>query len=430
MEQSYSFNKYGIEVGHADCLSDDERDGKVLVPETQSELYLSDYSNLDDSLVELEKQYIYTSTPRSDRKRITSRQDIYSQQSESGIDINFPKNRVRFPYISSQSDTEDDLLPLRTSRARKRSSKLNRVPRDFKMSVSRDSSETDCDSPPRHKMQPILKSSAYTRDIEHGGAKPKSHIHTKAYNDTDVGSSHYREQRQDTNRQSRTRNEMRHEYTYHKPTPNVEKEFESESMYIKPNCPAFRNIKGHYERPSTANAHSIHHSFENHVNYRNPKVENTFPDQNFDIIPPPMSRRPHVRQEPVYDDFVGHNYVERSPLVDRHTPEEFNRTRKEADTFNGETTYWVDYVIHFEQVAAWNRWNEREKAQQLTMCLRGTTQKILSDLTISQLSDYNSLKAILAQRFNPRENEIAFRCEFRNRKRLKDESAADYGYSL
>jgi hypothetical protein len=127
----------------------------------------------------------------------------------------------------SQSDIEDDLLPLRKARAKKRSSKLNWVPRDFKMSVSRDSSETDCDSPTRHKIQPILKSSAYTKDIEHGGAKPKPHIHTKPYNDTDAGSSHYSEQKQDTNRQNITRNEMRHTYTYHRPTPTVEKEFEN-----------------------------------------------------------------------------------------------------------------------------------------------------------------------------------------------------------
>jgi hypothetical protein len=79
MEQSSSFNKYGIEVGHADCWSDGVRDGKVLVLETQSKLHHNNYSNLDDSLVDLEKQYIHTSTPCSDRKRITSRQDIYSQ---------------------------------------------------------------------------------------------------------------------------------------------------------------------------------------------------------------------------------------------------------------------------------------------------------------------------------------------------------------
>ena len=71
-----------------------------------------------------------------------------------------------------------------------------------------------------------------------------------------------------------------------------------------------------------------------------------------------------------------------------------------------------------------------KKAQQLTMCLRGAAQKILSDLTLGQLSNYDSLKNILSQRFNPRESEIAYRCEFRNWKRLKDETVAEYGYNL
>lgn len=68
--------------------------------------------------------------------------------------------------------------------------------------------------------------------------------------------------------------------------------------------------------------------------------------------------------------------------------------------------------------------------QQLTMCLRGNAQKILSDLTLRQLSDYIALRQVLSQRFDPREAEIANRCEFRYLKRQKGQSAADYGYSL
>ena len=34
------------------------------------------------------------------------------------------------------------------------------------------------------------------------------------------------------------------------------------------------------------------------------------------------------------------------------------------------------------------------------------------------------------QRFCPPEYETAYRCEFRNRRRNRDESAADYGYAL
>jgi len=104
------------------------------------------------------------------------------------------------------------------------------------------------------------------------------------------------------------------------------------------------------------------------------------------------------------------------------------RNEKHPDTLDGRTTGWVDYLVHFEQVAAWNRWSNQEKVQQLTMCLRGNAQKILSDLTLGQLSDYTSLRNVLSQRFDPRENEIAYRCEFRNLKRQRGQSAADYGY--
>ena len=115
------------------------------------------------------------------------------------------------------------------------------------------------------------------------------------------------------------------------------------------------------------------------------------------------------------------------PQLSRVTP---SRKEKEPDIFNGSKTEWVDYIVHFEQVAAWNRWSDSEKAQQLSMCLRGPAQKILSDLTLGQLSDYTSIKSALAQRFHPRESEVAYRCEFRNLKRQKDETVADYGYRL
>ena len=40
------------------------------------------------------------------------------------------------------------------------------------------------------------------------------------------------------------------------------------------------------------------------------------------------------------------------------------------------------------------------------------------------------IKRVLTQRFSPHEREVAFRCEFRNRKRSKSESVSDYDYAL
>ncbi|XP_069109077.1 uncharacterized protein [Argopecten irradians] len=41
-----------------------------------------------------------------------------------------------------------------------------------------------------------------------------------------------------------------------------------------------------------------------------------------------------------------------------------SRREKHPDTFDGKTTDWQDYLVHFEQVAAWNGWSDTEKAQQ------------------------------------------------------------------
>lgn len=64
------------------------------------------------------------------------------------------------------------------------------------------------------------------------------------------------------------------------------------------------------------------------------------------------------------------------------------------------------------------------------MCLRGSAQKILSELTYHQCTNYITLTQVLNQRFNPQEGEIVARCEFRNRKREIGETVAQCGYSL
>jgi hypothetical protein len=64
------------------------------------------------------------------------------------------------------------------------------------------------------------------------------------------------------------------------------------------------------------------------------------------------------------------------------------------------------------------------------MSLRGTAQRILSELSPDQLSNYSTLTFCLTQRFCPAEREAAHRCEFRARKRLQGESVSDYGYAL
>lgn len=111
-------------------------------------------------------------------------------------------------------------------------------------------------------------------------------------------------------------------------------------------------------------------------------------------------------------------------------PRSHNRREKEPEKFDGKSVDWKDYIVQFEQVAAWNNWTEFEKAQQLSMSLRGTAQKLLGDLDCSVVNDYTLLKSMLAQRFNPKERVTASRCEFAARKRKTGENLYDFGYAL
>lgn len=124
------------------------------------------------------------------------------------------------------------------------------------------------------------------------------------------------------------------------------------------------------------------------------------------------------------------------PQVDPHPQPRYEelsvRNRMiEPETFDGtSTTDWSDYIVHFEQIADWNHWSNTQKAKMLTIKVRGEAQKFVGGLTPSQYNDYSVLKYLLSQRFNPQEREIAYRCEFRNRRRNKGESPSDYGYAL
>ncbi|XP_069114378.1 uncharacterized protein [Argopecten irradians] len=122
--------------------------------------------------------------------------------------------------------------------------------------------------------------------------------------------------------------------------------------------------------------------------------------------------------------------LETSSYVPLVPPSRVRRKERHPDTFDGQSCDWQDYIVHFEQVAAWNGWTDIEKAQQLSISLKGTAQKLLSNLTVGELSDYQSIKQCLTQRFNPKERSVAHRFTFRERKQGKDETASDFGYDL
>ena len=119
-----------------------------------------------------------------------------------------------------------------------------------------------------------------------------------------------------------------------------------------------------------------------------------------------------------------------SNITQSQGPLQFKRKEKEPDKFDGRNVEWRDYIVHFEKVAMWNNWHDSEKAQQLAMCLRGQAQKLLGQLRPSELNDFEQLKRVLTQRYDPQERSVAYRCEFRSRKRQKNESPSDFAYAL
>ncbi|CAG2194353.1 unnamed protein product [Mytilus edulis] len=93
-----------------------------------------------------------------------------------------------------------------------------------------------------------------------------------------------------------------------------------------------------------------------------------------------------VTTKSVPSSMAGTNLVQTNvqPPAPRHVS--FNhpkprilRREREPDKFDGKSVDWQDYIVHFEQTAQWNDWDDESKAQQLCMCLRGTAQKLLGD---------------------------------------------------
>ncbi|CAG2213152.1 unnamed protein product [Mytilus edulis] len=68
--------------------------------------------------------------------------------------------------------------------------------------------------------------------------------------------------------------------------------------------------------------------------------------------------------------------------------------------------------------------------QPTTKIIWYTLSKRQHGMVAEQLKNYEELKKIICQRFNPKERVAAYRCEFRTRIRRQNESLQDYGYAL
>ena len=99
--------------------------------------------------------------------------------------------------------------------------------------------------------------------------------------------------------------------------------------------------------------------------YNQPSISSLKQQPNLSFSQPHLSMT-SSKQQPS----VNYSSVQKHPLV---------RREKEPDKFDGRSVDWQDNIVHFEQTAHWNGWDDESKAQQLCMCLRGTAQKLLGD---------------------------------------------------
>ena len=108
-----------------------------------------------------------------------------------------------------------------------------------------------------------------------------------------------------------------------------------------------------------------------------------------------------------------------------------NRVRCKPEKYDG-CSDWSDYLRHFQKVADWNEWNDREKAAQLSMNLSGLARQAWADSFCDSATEvtYDALVTALTQRFKPEGQEEAYKAEFRRRVRKAEETFLEFGYSL
>nr|XP_034309398.1 uncharacterized protein LOC117680515 [Crassostrea gigas] len=112
-----------------------------------------------------------------------------------------------------------------------------------------------------------------------------------------------------------------------------------------------------------------------------------------------------------------------------HSRHSKHRKEIKSPTFDGSFDIH-EFFIQFEQVAKWNGWSKRECASQLIMSLRGSARHVLSEIPLTKSDNYDVLKEICKNYFNPRENVKAYQVDFKTVRRQNGETVKDFGYAL
>ncbi len=99
------------------------------------------------------------------------------------------------------------------------------------------------------------------------------------------------------------------------------------------------------------------------------------------------------------------------------------------EKFDG-TGEWEEFIKHFNDVASWNQWSNKDKATQLGLHLTGIARSVKMDLPGHILADFDLLVLTLSKYFSTEGQESAFQAQFRKRVRNKGEKLVDFGHDL
>ena len=102
---------------------------------------------------------------------------------------------------------------------------------------------------------------------------------------------------------------------------------------------------------------------------------------------------------------------------------------KKPATYSGKTG-WREYLIHFEMVAEFNKWDDRTKAFELALSLRDDAQVTLSELEPQERKNFKSVVTTLTSRFEPEDQSELFGSELKRRFRKKDEPLTEFAQDI
>ena len=106
-----------------------------------------------------------------------------------------------------------------------------------------------------------------------------------------------------------------------------------------------------------------------------------------------------------------------------------SRHQIHPETYEGRSP--VDqYLERFEEIADWNRWDDEERAMQLTMNLRGSAKAAVSTLSRDERRSYYSVWHVLKDSFGEKNDVLVFQEQFWQRVKGNQESLAEFSNDL